>query len=89
MIKFKKVNLFSFKFLLNHANNSDHYYIGSSFPMKKKRKKITDTDVLGQIKDFKNLHIIDSSVFTSIPSTTFGLLSMINSARITEKVINN
>ena len=87
--KFKKVNLFSFKFLLNHANNSDHYYIGCSFPMKKKRKKITDTDVLGQIKDFKNLHIIDSSVFTSIPSTTFGLLSMINSARITEKVINN
>jgi len=85
--KFKKVNFFSFKLLLNYANNSDHYYIGCSFPMKNKPKKINDTDVLGQIKYFKNLHIVDSSVFTSIPSTTFGLLSMINSARITEKAI--
>lgn len=85
--KLKQLNFFSIKYLINYASNADHYYIGGSFPMKEKKSNICDTDILGQVDAFKNLHLVDSSTFPSIPSSTFGLLCMLNSARITEKAI--
>ena len=85
--KLKFLGFYSSKFLINHGKNADHYYTGGSFPMTKEQSEINHTDDLGQLKDIKGLHIVDSSTFPSIPSTTFGLLSMLNSARITEKVL--
>lgn len=87
MKKLNKLGIYSSKLIVNHGKNSDHYYIGGSFPMKKKQSEIIHSDQYGQLKDIKNLHIVDSSTFPSIPATTFGLLSMLNSASITEKVI--
>ena len=46
------------------------------------------TNILGEIKGLDGVHIIDSSTFPSIPATTFGLLIMLNSARITDKIFN-
>jgi hypothetical protein len=87
MKKLNKLGIYSNKFIVNHGKNSDHYYIGGSFPMKKKQSEIIHCDQYGQLKDIRNLHIVDSSTFPSIPATTFGLLIMLNSANITEKVI--
>jgi len=87
MKKLNKLRFFSNKLLVYHGENADHYYIGGSFPMKKKQTEASHSDRFGQLKDIKNLHIVDSSTFPSIPATTFGLLSMLNSARITEAAI--
>ncbi|MDC0376103.1 GMC family oxidoreductase [Pelagibacteraceae bacterium] len=87
MKKLNKTGLYSNKHLIYHGENADHYYIGGSFPMKKNQTEIHHSDQYGQLKDMENLHIIDSSTFPSIPATTFGLLIILNSARITDKVI--
>jgi hypothetical protein len=87
--KLNKLGFYSNKLLINHGKNADYYYIGGSFPMKKIQSEVNHTDKFGQIKDVENIHIVDSSTFPSIPATTFGLLSMLNSAKITECVIKN
>ena len=87
MKKLNKIGIYSNKLFIYHGENADHYYIGGSFPMKKKQTEIHHSDQFGQLKGLENLHIIDSSTFPSIPATTFGLLSMLNSARITKNVI--
>jgi hypothetical protein len=54
------------------------------------RTKSTDNDTnfLGELKDLKNVHIVDASTFPDIPATTFGLLCIINSKRITDQSLN-
>jgi len=46
----------------------------------------TETNLLGNPKDWNNIHVIDSSVFPSLPATTIGLLSMANASRIASKM---
>ena len=55
--------------------------------MKEEPINIFETNTLGENKELQGVHIIDSSVFPSIPATTIGLLTMLNSVRITEEVI--
>ena len=64
------------------AKSGGGSHLGSSFPMREKPKQITDTDLLGRLKNHKNTHIIDSSVLPNIPSTTIALLTMANAKRI-------
>ena len=61
-----------------------HY--GGSFPMQNKYTRWNTSDKLGRPKNFNNLHIIDSSIFTSIPGTTIALNIMANSFRIADKI---
>ena len=65
--------------------NSGTYHVGGSLPMKNAPKGCNETDIYGQISSLRGLHIVDSSVFPSLPATTIGLLSMSNAYRITEK----
>ena len=44
----------------------------------------TDTNVLGNPKGWSRVHVIDSSVFPTIPGTTIGLLAMANAKRIVD-----
>jgi choline dehydrogenase-like flavoprotein len=46
----------------------------------------TDTDTDGRPKGWQRIHIVDSSVFPSLPGTTIGLLAMANAARIASEV---
>ena len=58
--------------------------------MKKNFKnKFLSTDIYGQLNldNYKNLHIVDSSIFTNIPSSSIGLSLFANAFRISNKVI--
>ena len=43
----------------------------------------------GEVYGLKNLYIVDTSSFPSIPRSTIGLLTMANSYRIARKSINS
>ena len=57
---------------------------GGSFPMRIKPKEF-ESDILGRPYGFKNVHMVDSSVFPSIPATTITLTAMANAHRIATK----
>jgi hypothetical protein len=84
--KLLQVKFFSSSYLINFGSKADNYYLGGSFPMREKVIKNIHTNILGEFKNLKSVHLIDSSIFPSIPATTLGLLIMLNSARITDKV---
>lgn len=59
--------------------NSVHY--GGSMPMTKK-SDFLNTDHYGEVSGFKNLHVVDSSIFPTIPSTSPTFVIMANAYRI-------
>ena len=88
---FKKVN----QFLKRHAfhlgfipiqseksiqGSGNHY--GSSFPMKKYPKKLHESDLFGRPFNLKRTHLVDASVFPSIPAQSITLTVMANAYRI-------
>lgn len=81
-----KMGCFILKPLVKNSNNFDSYHLGCSLPMKNKPKLETDTDVYGIPNGFKNVHVVDSSIFPSLPATTIGLVSMANAYRIASEV---
>jgi ferredoxin len=85
--QFRKIGIYTSKLFVNFNIKQDIYYTGSTFPMKGKVYKENQTNIYGELKQIKNLHIIDSSIFPSIPATTFGLLIMLNATRIVNSVI--
>jgi hypothetical protein len=62
--------------------NSGSYHVGCSLPMKENPSNPLETDTCGRISDIKNLHVVDTSVFPSLPGTTIGTLIMANAYRI-------
>ena len=63
--------------ILNSIGGSNH--LGSSFPMSKKRGKF-NTKLNGELYNFKNIYISDSSVLNDIdmqPITTFSLINIL------------
>ncbi|HKO45925.1 MAG TPA: GMC oxidoreductase [Pyrinomonadaceae bacterium] len=62
--------------LPGHGNHS-----GGSLPMRLKSSEF-ETDLAGRPYGFKKIHVVDSSVFPSIPATTITLSIMANAHRI-------
>lgn len=58
------------------------YHLGGSMPMRLSPESELDTDCFGRPNGWQRIHVVDSSVFPSIPGTTIGLLAMANAARI-------
>ena len=54
---------------------------GGSFPMKAKPRDF-ETDILGRPYGFSKVHVVDSTIFPSIPATTITLTIMANAYRI-------
>lgn len=54
---------------------------GGSFPMRTNPKKF-ETDILGRPYGFSKVHVVDSTIFPSIPATTITLTIMANAYRI-------
>lgn len=54
---------------------------GGSFPMSKRPARF-ETDTLGKPPGFDNLHVVDSTIFPSIPATTITFTIMANAHRI-------
>jgi len=78
-----------FKFLplipfvkVGKPGESNHY--GGSFPMSNNPKKF-ESDKLGRPFGFKNVHLVDASVFPSIPAQAITLTIMANAYRIADK----
>lgn len=67
--------------------NRNTYHLGGSFPMSTNCTKAHETDKLGRIRDFENVHLVDSSAYPSMPSTTLGILLTANAWRIVENSI--
>ena len=81
----RKGNVYPITFLSKEFNfgSSNHY--GSQFPHSKENK-ILNSDRLGRILNFKNIHIIDSSVLPRVNVGPITLTVMANSYRIIEEV---
>jgi choline dehydrogenase-like flavoprotein len=65
---------------------SGGYHVGGTMPMMKNPIKETDTNLFGNPKGWQHIHVIDSSIFPSLPGTTIGLLAMANAARIASEL---
>jgi choline dehydrogenase-like flavoprotein len=57
------------------------FHTGGTFPMRPNPSAF-ETDVLGRPHGFSNVHLVDASVFPSLPATTITLSVMANAHRI-------
>jgi len=67
--------------------NSGSYHVGGTLPMRKNPKDL-ETDLLGRVKGMKNIHIVDTATFPSLPGTTIGLMMMANAYRIVDNIFS-
>lgn len=65
---------------LSAAGKSYHW--GGSFPHTTDRPIIFSSDRLGRVGSWERIHLVDSSVFPTVPAMTFGLTIMANAHRI-------
>jgi len=57
------------------------FHSGGTFPMRR-RPEVFETDTLGRPVGFEKVHVVDSTVFPSIPASTITLSIMANAHRI-------
>ena len=57
------------------------YHIGGSFPMTRSPGPL-QTDLLGTLHGHRRVHLVDASVFPSIPATNSTFGAMANACRI-------
>jgi choline dehydrogenase-like flavoprotein len=57
------------------------YHSGGTFPMRD-HPGPGETDTFGRLDDWESIHIVDSSIFPSIPATSIVMSSMANAHRI-------
>jgi choline dehydrogenase-like flavoprotein len=60
-------------------------HVGGSFPMRRAPGDL-ESDVLGRPRGFDRVHVVDASVFPSVPATTVTLTVMANAHRIASVV---
>jgi choline dehydrogenase-like flavoprotein len=60
-------------------------HVGGSFPMRRTPGDL-ESDVLGRPRGFDRIHVVDASVFPSVPATTVTLTVMANAHRIAATV---
>lgn len=56
-------------------------HLGGSLPMRREPGEL-ETDTLGRIPDWNRVHVVDASIFPSVPATTVTLSVMANAHRI-------
>ncbi len=62
------------------------YHFGASFPHDRARTATT-TDRMGRLAAWDHIHLVDASVFPSVPATTFTLTIMANAHRIASETL--
>lgn len=70
---------------IQFADPGRSYHSGGSFPMRTTPQGL-ETDRLGQVPGLERVHLIDASVFPSIPATSITLTVMANAHRIGTEV---
>jgi hypothetical protein len=72
---------------MQFAEPGRSYHSGGTFPMRARPGKF-ETDALGQPTGLERVHLVDASVFPSIPATTITLTVMANAHRIASEAAN-
>jgi choline dehydrogenase-like flavoprotein len=62
------------------------YHFGGSFPHSQNPVAGRESDVLGRVHPWRNVHLVDASVFPTVSATTFTLTIMANAHRIARHV---
>jgi len=57
------------------------FHTGGTFPMRARPRRL-ETDTAGRPHGFSRLHVVDASVFPTLPATTITLSVMANAHRI-------
>jgi ferredoxin len=68
--------------MLRLSTAGKSYHWGGSFPHRDDHSTAFSSDTLGRVGSWKRTHLVDASVWPTIPSTTYGLTAMANSHRI-------
>jgi ferredoxin len=58
------------------------YHWGGSFPHTDRRSVTFSSDTLGRVGSWRRTHLVDASVFSTVPAMTYGLTVMANAHRI-------
>jgi ferredoxin len=64
------------------------YHFGGSFPHQDEPTMEFGTDLLGRPRPWDRIHLVDATVFPSVPATTFTLTVMANAHRIASESLN-
>jgi ferredoxin len=64
------------------AGGGKSYHVGGSFPHSNNGPTVASSDWLGRVGPWRRIHLVDASVFPSIPAMTFTLTIMANAHRI-------
>jgi choline dehydrogenase-like flavoprotein len=75
------LRMFPLTFLARHPHPGGGHN-GGTFPMRLKPEGPFESDLLGRPTGLSRVHLVDSSVFPSVPATTIGLTIMANAYRI-------
>jgi len=70
---------------LSAAAKSYHY--GGTFAMSRQGPGEFTSDTLGRVGPWRNVHLVDGSVFPTVPATTFTLTVMANAHRIATRAL--
>lgn len=68
--------------MLQLSTTGKSYHWGGSFPHTTDRPSIFSSDRLGRVGSWDRIHLVDASVFPTVPAMTFGLTVMANAHRI-------
>ena len=68
--------------MLRLSASGKSYHWGGSFPHTADRPLILSSDRLGRVGSWDRIHLVDASVFPTVPAMTFGLTVMANAHRI-------
>jgi len=68
--------------MLRLSAGGKSYHWGGSFPHATDRHAVFSSDMLGRVGSWQRIHLVDASVFPTVPAMTFGLTVMANAHRI-------
>ena len=70
------------------AGTAKSYHWGGSFPHALEPGRGLGSDRLGRVAPWQRIHLVDASVFPSVPATTFTLTVMANAHRIASETLD-
>ena len=73
--------------MLRLAGGGKSYHWGGSFPHTSDRATLLGSDRFGRIGSWQRVHVVDASVFPSVPAMTFTLTIMANAHRIASETL--
>ena len=73
--------------MLNKNITGASYHYGGSFPMSSEKKN-DSTSLIGELHDYKNIFILDSSILPNVPASQQQLMYVLIQKELLTKLIN-